>query len=72
MNYSFFLFSKLFDIYHTNEEPYDILFEEVGKMYKDWLIWDVDNGKKIGEYESMQKYLATHTPESIQSTIVNH
>jgi hypothetical protein len=63
MNYSFFLFSKLFDIYHTTEEPYDILFEEVGKMYKDWLVWDVDNGKNIGEYESMSEYLATHVPQ---------
>jgi len=63
MNYSFYLFSKLFDVYHTTEAPYDELFEEVKAMYKDWLVWDVDNGKNIGEYESMCEYLATTAPE---------
>lgn len=63
MNYSFFLFSKLFDIYHTTDTPYDILFEELSAMYKDWLSWDVYNGKSMGEYESMCEYLATHVPE---------
>lgn len=41
---------------------YDALFEELKAMYKDWIIWDVDNGQNIGEYESMQNYLATHVP----------
>lgn len=62
MNYSFFLFSKLFDVYHTTDMTYDALFEELKAMYKDWIIWDVDNGQNIGEYESMQNYLATHVP----------
>jgi hypothetical protein len=62
MNYSFFLFSKLFDVYHTTDLEYDSLFEELSVMYKDWLIWDVDNGKNIGEYESMQNYLSSKIP----------
>jgi hypothetical protein len=62
MNYRFFLFSKLFDVYHTTETPYDILFDEVSDMYKDWLIWDIDNGQNIGEYESICNYLSTHIP----------
>jgi hypothetical protein len=62
MNYRFFLFSKLFDVYHTTDTPYDLLFEELKVMYKDWMIWDVDNGQNIGDYESMCEYLATHVP----------
>lgn len=61
-NYSFFLFTKLFDVYHTTESPYDILFEEMCDMYKDWGDWDKVNGSHIGEYESMCEYLATHIP----------
>lgn len=61
MNYQFFLFSKLFDLYHTTETPYDILYDEVSDMYKDWLIWDVDN--RQGAYESICEYLSTHVPK---------
>jgi hypothetical protein len=62
MNYSFFLFSKLFDVHHATDQPYDILFDELKDMYKDWEVWDEENGKNIGGYESMQEYLATHVP----------
>ena len=62
MNYQFFLFSKLFDVYHKTDIEYDLLFEELSAMYKDWLIWDVDNGKNIGAYESMQNYLSITVP----------
>jgi hypothetical protein len=60
MNYSFFLFSKLYDVYHVDESPYDILFYKLSAMYKNWMIWDIDNGKGIGEYESMSNYLSNH------------
>lgn len=62
MNYSFFLFGKLFDVYHTTEIPYDILFGELSAMYEDWISWDVENGKNTGEYESMCKYISSHVP----------
>lgn len=62
MNYRFFLFSKLFDVYHTTDTPYDILYDEVSAMYKDWLVWDSLNGKNIGEYESMCNYLSQTIP----------
>jgi hypothetical protein len=54
----------LFNQYHTTETEYDILFGEIQVMYKDWLIWDVENCKNIGEYESMCEYLETHVPEA--------
>ena len=63
-SYSFFLFTMLFNQYHTTETEYDILFGEIQVMYKDWLIWDVENCKNIGEYESMCEYLETHVPEA--------
>lgn len=60
MNYQFFLFSKLFDLHHKSQMEYDLLFEELSDKYKDWLIWDVDNGKNIGTYESMSNYFKNH------------
>lgn len=56
MNYSFFLFSKLYDIHNPNEHPYDILFDELCTLYKYWQKWDEISGKDLGEYESMEKY----------------
>lgn len=66
MNYSFFLFSKLFDIYHTADVPYDTLFLEVVDMYNGFLKWDRENninkGRKISEYDAMSEYLANNNP----------
>ena len=63
MEYSFFLFTKLFDQYHIVETPYDILHGELIVMHNDWQEWDKTNGLNIPEYESMCEYLATHTPD---------
>lgn len=62
MNYQFFLFSKLFDVYHTTDKEYDLLFVELSSMYNDWLAWDVYNAKELGAYESMCNYFSITVP----------
>ena len=71
MEYSFFLFCKLFDYYHTTNMPYDYLYGEVVNMYHDFLSWDVETNmnKHISEYDAMCEYLATHAPTFENETI---
>lgn len=57
-SYGFFLFSKLFDIYHVADVPYEKMYEELCNMYNDWLIWDSANGKGISAHDSMSMYLS--------------
>jgi len=61
MNYQFFLFSKLYDLEFKPTIPYDELFDDVKRMYKDYLIWDGETNKNIGEYEAMQEFLRNQT-----------
>ena len=61
MNYSFFLFSKLFDVYHETQMPYDLLFGEVCRMYEDYENSKYNKPNK-GEYECMCDYLAENVP----------
>jgi hypothetical protein len=61
MNYSFYLFSKLFDNFYPTETPYDFLFEEVCRMYEDYLKSPYDNPKK-DEYSCMVDYLNENVP----------
>jgi hypothetical protein len=60
-NYSFYLFSKLFDQYHTIEAPYDRLFEEIQGAYMLFLESEFNDGNKP-EYECMLDYLAEYAP----------
>jgi hypothetical protein len=57
MNYDFFLFSKLHEIKNHSEMEYDLLFEIVCESFRQWEQWDEINGKNIGTYESMQKFI---------------
>ncbi len=57
MDYSFFLFCKLIDLYFIQDEPYDVLFEKYVRIFESWKSWDAENGKNIGEYESMVAFL---------------
>ncbi len=61
MNYSFYLFSKLFDAFYEIECPYDYLFGEVLRMYEDYEGSKYNDPNK-GEYECMVKYLEEHQP----------
>jgi len=61
MNYSFFLFSKLYDLEFNPTIPYDEVFDDVKRMYKDYLIWDGETNKPIGDYEAMQEFLKLQT-----------
>ena len=61
MDYSFYLFSQLFDLYHNTDMPYDIKYTEVLNMYKDYLLSDY-NSPNYGEYECMCKYLSENIP----------
>jgi len=58
MSYSFFLFTKLHGLYKKSGDPYDVQFEEVLYLFESWQAWDLDNGKSIGEYESMCEFLS--------------
>jgi hypothetical protein len=66
MNYSFYLFSKLFDLYKKSDKPYDETFFDVVKMYEEWLQWDFDRKQNISEYESMTVYLRTKQDKCIK------
>ena len=61
-NYSFYLFSKLFDYYHSIENPYDLLFEEVEWAYIDYNKSEY-NVSTLGEYECMSNYLSNYLPK---------
>jgi hypothetical protein len=60
MNYDFFLFSKLHEIKNQSEIEYDLLFEIVCESFQEWEKWDEINGKNIGTYESMQKFISNN------------
>jgi len=60
-NYSFYLFSKLFDQYHTIEAPYDRLFEEVQGAYILFIQSEFNDSNKP-EYECICDYLAQYAP----------
>lgn len=55
-NYSFFLFSQLYNVIHPNETPYDILFEEVQQLFYDYEE-SLYNDSDKGEYECMEEFL---------------
>jgi hypothetical protein len=61
MSYSFYLFGKLFDAFYGIDCAYDILFEEVLRMYEDYVKSEY-NDEFIGEYECMVNYLTAHKP----------
>lgn len=60
-NYSFYLFSKLFDSYHTIEAPFDRLFEEVQAAFIMYQNSEFNNSNKP-EYECICDYLAQYVP----------
>ena len=64
MNYSFYLFSKLFDEFHISDTPYDILFGEVCQMYEDYVKSGYNDESKP-EYECMHKYLSMKFEPSV-------
>ena len=61
MNYSFYLFSQLFDVFHTTDATYDEKFKEISKMYQDYLTSKYNN-PNYGEYECISSYLTEHAP----------
>ena len=61
-NYSFYLFSKLFDHFNTIEIEYDILFEEVEQAYNEYDLSKFNNPNK-GEYECMVDFLTEYRPK---------
>lgn len=56
MNYSFFLFSKLYDLYFPSEIPYDILHTEVCQSYEDFIASPY-NVEDKSEHDCMINYL---------------
>lgn len=57
MDYNFFLFSKIYDIhfgYPTTD--YNVQFEEIEFMFKDWKSWHYHFGHYYYLHESMELY----------------
>ncbi len=56
-NYSFFLFSKLYECVNgISEEPYDLLFGEIAQAYEQYEASEYNTSNKP-EYECMLAYL---------------
>ena len=55
-NYSFFLFTQLYNVIHPNETPYDRLFEELQYLYLQYEE-SLYNDSDKGEYECMTDFL---------------
>lgn len=62
-SYSFFLFSKLFDVFHSTDMPYDELYGEVLTMFQDYVHSEFNDEFKP-EYECMVEYLSNHVPKT--------
>lgn len=56
MDYSFFLFSQLYNVIHPNETPYDSLFKELKELFLDYQE-SLFNDPDKGEYECMVDFL---------------
>ena len=61
-NYSFFLISKLFDVYHHRDAEYDLLFEEVEWAYIDFNKSQYNDSNK-SEYDCICDYLTFYLPK---------
>jgi hypothetical protein len=57
MDYNFFLFTKLHEIIFNPKTEYDRLWKELILLYEDWEVWDLENGRNIGTYESILNFL---------------
>lgn len=56
MNYSLYLFSKLFDVVINLECEYDVMFEFVNDLFNDFQFSKYNDTNK-GEYECIVKFL---------------
>jgi hypothetical protein len=56
MNYSFYLFSKLFDVVINLECEYDVMYEFINDLFNDFEFSKYNNNKS-GEYECIVKFL---------------
>jgi hypothetical protein len=55
MDYSFYLFSKLFDAIIGHEYEYDLMFEDIKNLYKSYEI-STYNNESLPEYECMVNF----------------
>lgn len=60
--YSFFLFSKLYDVIIPNQHAYDLLYYDVCTEYGKYCDSEYDNPNKP-EYECMVQYLHSIKPQ---------
>ena len=56
MDYTFFLFSKLYELHNDDKIEYDLLFMKILDDFENWQNWDKINGANISEYDSINKY----------------
>lgn len=61
MNYSFFLFTQLYNSIIGIQYEYDLMFDDIGILYKDYLASSFnDNNKPV--YECIESYLIKEEP----------
>lgn len=65
MNYSFFLFSKLYDIHIEINYEYDYMFEDLTDLYKDYDESNY-NDPNEDEYTCMQNFFLKNRAEIIK------
>lgn len=56
MNYSFFLFSKLFDVVISHDYEYDLMFNDISILYQIFLETEYNNPNE-DEYSCIVKFL---------------
>lgn len=67
MNYSFFLFSKLFDVHFPSEEPYDVQFDLLVPLYNFYEASEYNDTYK-GEHECIVDFMSNVKLEKINGT----
>lgn len=70
MNYSFFLFIKLFDVFIGVNYQYERLFEDLQNLYEQFNTSKFNNPER-GEYECMVDFF-TSNRSSILLDFINH
>jgi hypothetical protein len=60
MNYNFYVFIRVYDIqFGEPTSDYDVSFEEIESLFKDWEAWHYHFGSTYHVHESMEVYFRT-------------
>jgi hypothetical protein len=62
MNYSFFLFTKLYDVIIGEQYEYDLMFDDLNDLYREYESSEF-NDSAIDEYQCMTNFLTNKKTE---------